>query len=48
MYETLNYYTHPSLQDGFTALHYADSGGYGGVVEALPKAGCEKDIQTKV
>jgi hypothetical protein len=36
------------LQDGVTALHYAASKGHGGVVEALLKAACSKDIQEKV
>jgi hypothetical protein len=48
MYEALSYYTHPFLQDGRTALHYAASQGHGGVAEALMKAACKKDIQTKV
>jgi hypothetical protein len=36
------------LQDGLTALHVAAMKGHGGVVEALLKAACNTDIQTKV
>jgi ankyrin repeat protein len=35
------------LQDGRTALHLAASEGHGDVVEALLKAACNKDMQTK-
>jgi hypothetical protein len=37
-----------SLQHGATALHVAALKGHGGVAEALLKAACNKDIQTKV
>jgi hypothetical protein len=36
------------LQNGLTALHAAASEGHGGVVEALLKAACNKDIQDEV
>jgi ankyrin repeat protein len=36
------------LQDGVTALHMAADRGHGGVVEALLKAVCNKDIQDEV
>ncbi len=35
------------LQGGRTALHYAAENGHGGVAEALLKAGCNKEMQTR-
>jgi hypothetical protein len=36
------------LQKARTALHLAAYGGHGGVVEALLKAACSKDMQDEV
>ncbi len=41
-------HTHTHTQDGETALHLAARRGRGGVAEALLKAGCNPDMQTKV
>ncbi len=41
-------HTHTHTQNGRTALHLAAENGYRGVVEALLKAGCSKDIQDTV
>jgi hypothetical protein len=37
-----------TLQNGYTALHYAAGAGHGGVAEALLKAACNTDIQDTV
>jgi len=43
------YFPSPSYtQDGFTPLHCASQGGYGGIVEQLILAGAIVDLQIKV
>jgi ankyrin repeat protein len=40
--------TYCSIQDGFSALHFASAHGHPSIVELFIKSGAQLDIQTKV